>query len=500
MNTDTAPEDADITWFFENFESVLNDNEPSADQLAQGVDFLVFKEYLINDIREIQASIDQANDDDLRQVCEHLFNIIEWIRLINEARSQNFGVAIERVFVDTFGDRHILQHHYDASINKWLKNKDGQYKLGDNTYSVLNRNLYYRDRFERWFQVEKAEAFDLQPNKKPVEEEAIVALLNSTYRPTSTDEIIEKWNAQDFHYRLPDEFLKLDSTTTTPEDYFSFSMPQIQSLLENPVSIKELERWYGDSIINLEDTIKLTSTILNIVEVRRKDEGHTLYLLRDCILFYEAHKALDILSANETSSDQILVGRKFLSNKEGIWGHYIVILEALYEAHKRYPDDFSKFYDEFVRLLDILVSINPAFQKVVTDLSAYISKHIPATKHKIVIFDVGFQGTINLLMKYVIDRHINPTIENKIETEIEIGVGAQWSKSLFKNRFKSDYFPFLNRVQSMARSDNLYHYKFGSFDLAQGTVTVQMEDEDWQRKAAVELVVLVMIAKLSRET
>lgn len=489
----TENNNPDLIWFFKNFETVLSSNKkPSIENLSAGTDFKVFSKYLIDDVRKIQKQLINANDEYLLYACEHTFNIMDWIKLIVGNRSQIFSDAIECVFDEHFADKYILQNIYNTSLEKWIYKKSGQHKIGENFYNVLSGNLYYRNRFDQWFRVEKGSAFDIQPNKKLIKNNDVIDQLNKEYQETWYDVILNNW--RDKHYKgvLPDDFMRFEDKETSPEAYFDFTVDHIKSLLNKPVSIKELERWNGNKIVDLEDTVKLCSLALNIVRKRREDNNHTIYLLRDCLVFYEIHKTLDILNSEETSIDQLLIGRKLLSHKPDKWEYYIVTLEALYDAHKRYPTDFTKFYNEYARLLDIFASMNPGFVVLLGNLAEYIKKHMQTKKNKIVIFDVGFQGSINLLIKYVIERRIKPLYSSgDIETEIKIAIGAEWSKELFGDRYESDYFPFLNRIQLLARSDELYHYKLGSLD--DGSLRVVMGNKQWQQKASIELVILVMI-------
>ncbi|EKE22179.1 MAG: hypothetical protein ACD_7C00029G0005, partial [uncultured bacterium] len=62
--------------------------------------------------------------------------------------------------------------------------------------------------------------------------------------------------------------------------------------------------------------------------------------------------------------------------------------------------------------------------------------------------------------------------------------------------YENDYFPFLNRVQLMARSDELFHYKEES--LESGKLRVVMGNKEWQQKAAIELAVLEMVILLTQ--
>ena len=496
-NKSTDNKDDDLVYFFKNFETILGSPERrEIDNILDGIDFRVFSGYFLNDIREIKKRMSNADDEYLIYVCEHIYSITEWIELMVGSMSEIFRESWEKVFAEQFGDKNILTSIYTDSINKWLVNKSGQHQLGGNTYTVLDRNLYYRNRLGDWFQVDKVSAFDLQPKKKPVKDQSTVLHLDITYQNTATDQLIKEWEAQNYEGTLPEDFLNFAKEETNPQEYFDFSLGHIKNLLRNPVSIAELERWSGGKIMNLEDTVKLCSMALEVARHRRSDNSHTVYLLRDCIIFYQLHKTLDLLHSTETSSDQLLIGRRLLSYKPDQWGYYIVTLEALYEAHTRYPDNFDEFYAEYVRLIDLCVSVNPKFKALIDNLALYIKKHIGTKSDKIVVFDTGFQGSINLLTKYVIDRHINPnSTDNKVDTEIEISVGALWSEKLFEKRALSFYFPFLNRIQYMAMNDELYHYKFGS--LKDGEIQVTMGGKDGQKKAAIELVVLVMITRLT---
>lgn len=490
-------DDAELIDFFVNFEEILSKDKTGLD-ISLLIDFQVYSGYLIPDIQEMQVQLRSADDAYLYYACEHIFNIQDWIKLIVEdAGRLNFGITWENMFDKHFGDKKLLQNMYDTCFDKWVHGKSGQYKIGENFYNIVDGKLYYRNRFGEWFEVDRKTAFDLLPNKRIVKAKETIERLNRDYRKTSYDTIRECWEDKDYNGILPDSFLLFEERETSPEEYFDFSVAQIRALLRNPVSIQELERWNGGKIVDLEHMVRVAAFVLETTTKRRGEDSHTLYLLRDCMMFQEAHKILDILTDDDTSSDQVLIGRKLLSHKSGQWGHYIVLLDALYTAHKRYPSSFTEFYDEFTRLLDMFVELNPKFALIVGDLASYLKRHIQTDKGVIDIFDIGFQGSIALLTKYIIDCHIKPVgASGKIETDVRIGVGAQWSKKLFDYRYDGDYFPMLNRVQQMARSDGLYHYKEDS--LKSGRLTVIMGDKEVQRKAAIELAVLVMVARVTR--
>lgn len=488
--------DEDLIEFFKYFEKILS-IKSSEINWSNKVDFQVFSEFLVSDLREIQERLKSADDEYLYYVCRRTFNIMDWIRLIVIAGRLTFADAFEHLFEEQFGDKHLLQNIYNDCFEKWVSQKTGQQQIGENFYNILLAKIYYRNRFGKWSEVDRTTVFDLKPSMELIENGNIIGRLNSDYKETWYDKIIKKWEDKKYQAVLPDNFLQFDDLETSPEAYSDFSTEHIKMLLKNPVSIAELERWNGGEIVDLEDIVKISTSVLDITKKIRKDNTHNIYLLRDCLMFYEAHKTLDILYSKDTSSDQVLIGRKLLNSKIIEGGYYIVILDALYTAHKRYPKNFTEFYNEYVRLMDMFVSTNPEFAMAIDGLTEYINKHISADKNKIIVFDIGFQGSIALLVKYIIDRHITPSGSNgKIETDVKIGVGALWSMELFGDRYEGDYFPFLNRLQLLARSDELYHYKKGS--LNSGKLQVVMGDKKWQHKATIELVILVMVALLAQ--
>lgn len=482
-------------WLIKLFKDVGTILTPDISKINWSVttDFQVFSEFLIKDIKEMQERLKDADDEYLYYVCRHIFNIKDWIGLIVTAGFLNFNDTFEKLFYEKFGDKHILQNMYDSCFDRWISHKNGQQKIGENFYNIQGGKLYYRNRFGQWFEVDKTTAFDLKPNRKIIEDSDMVDKLNSEYKETWYDSVLKRWNDKKYQGVLPDNFLQFNEKETSPEAYFDFTIAHIKTLLKNPVSIAELERWNGGKIVDLEHIVKISALVSDITAKRRKDDSHTIYLLRDCLMFYEMHKTMDILHSQNTSADQILVGRKLLSHPLREGGYYAVTLEILYNAHRRYPKNFTDFYNEYARLMNTFVSLNPEFSTIIANLADYIKEHSQTDKDKIVIFDIGFQGSIALLTKYIIDHHIKPSNQNgKIETDIKLGVGAEWSKELFGDRCENDYFPFLNRVQLAARSDELYHYKRGS--LGSGKLQVVMGDKEKQREAAIELVVLVMTA------
>lgn len=491
--TNTSHDDSWIINWFKDFDNLPPIDKQTVDWSIL-TDFQVYKEYLINDVQDIKDRLDSADNKYLYYVCEHLFNVLDWINLmVFDAGYPTFVTYIEDELEKHYGDRKILQNLYDTCLEKWISQNSEQQKIGGNFYNILAGKIYYRNHKDQWFEIDKKTAFDLNPSKKLISESELIDELDKDYYPTRYDLVFQQWKNKQYQGVLPDDFLEFEDKDTSPEKYFALAFEHIKTLLKDPISITELQRWNGEEIEDLDYIIKLSTLILDTVKKRRADDCHTVYLLRDCLTFYETHKTLDLLDSKETSVDQIMIGRKLLSNGSNEWGYYIATLEALYAAHMRYPNNFDDFYNEYARLLDIFASLNKGFREILSNLSEYIRNHIHTNKNRIVIFDIGFQGSINLLTKYIIDRHI--TSDKEIDINIE--VGAQWSKKLYGKRYNGDYFPYLNRVQLITRNNDLYYYKTGS--LNSGKLQVLMGTKENQYKATVELIVLMMIICLMHE-
>lgn len=490
---DTRHDDSDLIYLFKNLEKLMTGDKANMDWTVT-TDFKLFSQYMLQDINNIQQHLKSSPDDHyLHTTCRHIFNILDWIKLIVEdAGFPTFGTTWESFFQEHFNDSHILQHLYDESLNRWLKDKNGQFELGINTYTIIDSRLHYRNSLRQWFEVDKATAFDLLPDKQLITNPNLIQQLNSTYQDTWYDDILTKWTDSGYGGKLGDDFFHYPHPEADPNEYLEFSVKQIERLLHSPVSIGELERWNGSKIADIEDIIKIVVFVLDVVKKRRQADDHTLYLLRDCIIFNEAQKTLDILTGKTTSSDQVLIGRKLLSHKPGAWGYYSGMLDALYNAHLRYPEDFLEFYIEFSRLMDLFAEVNPKFSSVIDDLEEYIRAHLKIDKKKVIVFDIGFQGSIALLVKYIIDSRIS--MGKNLTSDVEIAIGAQWSMKLFGERYVGDYFPMLNRVQLLKRSNELYQYKDDS--LSSAKLTVVMGNSEQQRRATIELAVLVMVAQL----
>ena len=114
--------------------------------------------------------------------------------------------------------------------------------------------------------------------------------------------------------------------------------------------------------------------------------------------------------------------------------------------------------------------------------------HIPLdlnTETIIDIVDLGFQGSINILVKYVIDRHCRAGRDHK--TVVHMYVLAEWFKSVYPGAYSSETYSLLTNIEVLARNELLYDYKLGSF--AEGAISVVMGSKEEQEMANTELLV-----------
>src|SRR5260221_2366789 len=104
--SDQSTKPQDDPWlinYFKNFETMPEVSKADTDWPAS-VDFQVFSEYLTRDIQEIQERLKNADDQYLYYICEHIFNILDWIKLmVYDAGYPTFGTAIENLFEKHFG-------------------------------------------------------------------------------------------------------------------------------------------------------------------------------------------------------------------------------------------------------------------------------------------------------------------------------------------------------------------------------------------------------------
>ncbi|MBW4061690.1 hypothetical protein HJC99_03935 [Candidatus Saccharibacteria bacterium] len=128
----------------------------------------------------------------------------------------------------------------------------------------------------------------------------------------------------------------------------------------------------------------------------------------------------------------------------------------------------------------------------------YLGNHIAqakVTNRRINVIDLGFQGSINMLVKYVLDQYCSQSA--KQAADIHMYVVAEWFKGVYHNMYTSNTFSSLTHIEVMARNNAIYQYVPGS--LHDGKLTVTYGSKDDQSQADMELTVMAMTILLQNK-
>jgi hypothetical protein len=481
------------------FEELENRTPPDKAKInwPYTLDFKIQGGFMVEDIRSLLQKVKTANDDELLYISQHCFNLISWIDQMGIMGFLGLSGFVDELLEKEFGNKNVIKDLQESSFKKWLSGKQGQYKIGENHYNIYENKIYYRNLQGNWHLVDEKDVFKIMPTLGLSPESTITEELEKDYHPTKYHQIFLEWQNSGFGDEIPKELFTTQVGETTPEEYLQFTIKNIKEIIACPVSYKQIEKLDTKGGEHLEYLIKVGYLMAEFVEGRRKSNQHTVYLLRDCVIFYEIQKTLDLLDGKDTSSDQLIIGRKLLSSKRRAGGHWYVAQEILFHSYIKYPRDYPKFYEEFSRLMKEYAEYSQEFAEVLERLGTYIRKHIEgAIKNnlKIEIVDLGFQGSINVLVKYVIDNYC--TKEVKLETEIHMYVLAEWFKTVYGKRYTTETYSMLTKIEDLTRNEYLYDYKPGSFEA--GEPMVIMGDESAQRDANVELLVMTMVTILAK--
>lgn len=461
------------------------------------LDFKIQGDFIIKDIGSLLEKVNIANSDELLYISQHCFNLISWVSQMGIMGFPTLAPCVDKLLKDNFDNGNIIKEIQENSFKKWLEDKRGQHKIGENHFNIYNGEIYYKNLRGGWNLVDKVEVFKIMPVLGQEPDNTIVEELEKDYRPTEYHKIFTEWQKSAFASDLPEDLFSYVSGETTPGEYLDFTLKNIKEIIKNPVSLDQVEKLNTKGDGYLEYIIKVGYLMAEFVQKRRARGQHTVYLLRDCLIFYEIQKTLDLLEGKETSCDQLIIGRKLLSNKKRVGGHWYFVQEALFYSYIRYPEDYSKFYEEFSRIMKEYKIYNKEFKDFLDKLAVYVKNHIEnAIKNNlgIEIVDLGFQGSINVLVKYIIDNYC--TGEVNLKTDIHMYVLAEWFKTVYGKRYTSETYSMLTEIEVLARNEYLYDYKTGSFD--NGEPTVLMGEEGAQKDAGLELLVTTMVTILSK--
>ncbi len=460
-------------------------------------DFQVQSKYIVDCISSIISRLDGAKDDELLGMSQQCYNLLSWTNQMSIMGFTGLQQYIDELLIDNFADKDIILKLQRQSFAQWAKDKAGNYKLGENYFVFHDGNAYYKKLTNTWYLVDTESIFNLTPEMSVIEG-TVVTVLDSIYKPSVYHQIYSEWQDGEYTHAVPGDFFDYTEGESTPENELEKSLGKIKRILAEPVSLQTVQSNENIDEEHLEYLIKVSYLMAQFAQTRRLSDEHTLYLLRDCVIFYEIHKTLDILEDTMSSSDQLIAGRKLLSNSKREGGHWYFTQEALFFAYEKHPDDFDDFYEDYSEILTAYEAHSEEFREFIHKLAGYIDEHIPEnleTDTLIDVVDLGFQGSINILIKYVIDNHCQAGKRHK--TTIHMYVLAEWFKSIYPGMYSSETYSLLTNIEVLARNELMYDYKVGSF--AEGNVAVVMGTAKQQELANTELLVTTMTTLIAKK-
>ncbi len=483
-----------IDWFeeFENYPIV----EKSQIKWNFTKDFQIQSKHIVESIASILKRIDNAEDDELLSISQQCYNLLSWTTQMSIMGFTGLQPYVDDLLVDNFADKDIILKLQRQSFKQWVKDKKGNQKLGENYFVLLDGNVYYKKLTNKWHQVDADSVFNLTPGMSAVEG-SVIELLDSVHEPSVYHQIYSEWRDGVYSHDIPEEFFSYSAGDSTPERELEKALDKINKLIIEPVSLSNVQSREDLDDERLEYLIKVSYIMTKFAQSRRLNNEHTLYLLRDCVIFYEIHKTLDILENTTSSSDQLITGRKLLSNSKREGGHWYFTQEALFMAYEKCSGDFDEFYAEYSNILVNYEEYSEEFSEFIKKLAEYIDAHIPADTNKDTVIDVvdlGFQGSINILIKYVIDNHCRAGKDHK--TIIHMYVLAEWFKSIYPGMYSSETYSLLTNIEVLARNELMYDYKVGSF--VEGSPAVVMGTSRGQDLANSELLVTTMTTLIAK--
>lgn len=459
------------------------------------IEFDIQRPYFISHLSSL-PELDTASDSELLTIAQYCNNLISWIEQMRIMGYTNLPSAVEDFLEKEFGNRQLLMNLRRSYTEKWLGGKSGQFKVGENRFTVHAGTFYYCTLRHEWYEVELGSVFELMPRFISRADQQTSELLDKNHQPTKYQQIYTKWRDADYSGKVLSREASLKIGQTTPEAVLEDTLKKIHAIVEHPVALEELERVIGDKPDSLEYLIKISCLVADFAQQRRSSNEHSLYLLRDCAMFHEAHILIDLLEGKQTSHDQIYLGRQSFSSKQRESGHWYVSQELLLLSLQKFPNDFDSFYADFAQRLKDYESYSPEFATLVQNLAQYLENHIGEANRNnqvINVIDLGFQGSINMLVKYVLDQYGLPKTSQP--TTVHIYVVAEWFKGVYKTMNTSNTFSTLTHIEVMARNNAIYKYVPES--LRDGSLSVVYGSKEDQAQADIELAVLTMTILLT---
>lgn len=482
-------------WFkdFENRPIVGKDQIP----WPVTVEYEIQSKYFISNLSSL-PELDTATDSELLFTAEHCNNLIAWIEQMRIMGYTGLPGVMEDLFEEEFGNRQILADLRSAYIEKWLGGKSGQHEIGENYFTIYRGKFYYGTVHQEWYAVESNSIFDIMPKLSQKADTQTSAVLNIDHELTKVQQIYMNWRDAEYSGKLSSVVSSSKIGETTPEDVLADTVKKLHAILEQPLALKEIERAIDEKPEYLEYLIKISCLVADFAKQRRASNEHSLYLLRDCAMFHEAQIYIDLLEGKQTSHDQVYLGRQSFSSQRRDAGHWYVAQELLLLSLQKHPNDFTAFYADFTQGMKDYEEYSPEFAGLVQELAQYLGNHIEEAKQNnrvINIIDLGFQGSINLLVKYVLEQYCAE--EAKLSTKVHMYVVAEWFKEVYEAMYTSDTFSTLTHIEVMARNNAMYEYVLWS--LGDGKLSVVYGSESDQEQADIELAVMAMTILASKQ-
>jgi len=422
------------------------------------VEFEIQSEYFVANLKALPDP-DSATDSELLATAQHCNNLIGWVEQMRIMGYTGLPIVVEDLLEDEFGSRQMLADLRRDYTEKWLRGKSGQHKIGENHFTISYDKFYYRTLRQEWYEVEASTIFDIMPTLSRKTDSQTSALLSNDYKPTKYQQIYVSWRDAGYSGRMSPALFSSKTGQTTPEDVLADTIKKLRVIVEHPVALEEIEQAIGGKPDYFEYLIKISCLVADFAQQRRASNEHSLYLLRDCAMFHEAQIFIDLLEGQSTSHDQVYLGRQSFSSKRRDAGHWYVSQELLLLSLQKNPNDFTAFYADFTQRLKDYEDYSPEFSALVQNLAQYLGNHIEDAKQNnraINVIDLGFQGSINMLVKYVLDQYCLQG--TKLPTKIHMYVVAEWFKGVYETMYTSNPFSNLTHIEIMARNNTIYEY------------------------------------------
>lgn len=462
----------------------------------QNLDFVL--RFYLKEIHRLRGSQQSNNVDKLLNCSKDAFYLQRYVEDMAFFGWPAITKYFQRAFKKRWGSANILKEIQKSAFEKALGPMEGRQRLGENVYIIHERKIYLRSLKGKWFIIQPRQVFLLLPSlAQPVKNKQLISVLEKQFQPTPLDELFQLWTHKPWSKKVDVSLLYLRKGITTPEEYFGHVEKQIQNINKHPVTFSALKTFCHQDDEYFEKLIKVSYYLIQFVHRLRQKNVCLIHILRDGMMFAEAQYALDILTKSQTANGQLMIGRKLLSTKTKKEYYWQMLVDALYVAQRKSSNHFSSFYKEYKKDLHYREQKNPELVALFERLAQYIQKPIKENlrcHRRFMIVDTGLQGSVNMLIKYIIDEYVATQLQKKITSDIYMFIVGAWLKKIYKGKFFSHYYPMMKDIEVFMRSDQLYHYAPGSFE--KGKLEVKMGTRKNQLLANIELIVLVQTCLL----